>query len=194
MIADGVSFEHPELVSVGDRVRIDTGFLVTGSATVVIGDDCHLFPYGFVQGNGTLTLADHVGLYPYSYLSIGGENGVIEIGHHTHFAAGCSLYGGGGLTIGAHVNVASHTVLSTVQHDPALHPGVPMSATGASGPITVADDVWFGANAVVVPGVSIATGCILGAGAVVTKDTEPYGVYVGVPARRRGDRRPAEES
>lgn len=191
VIDEGVTIEHPELVEVGDRVRIGRGFMITGTARITLGDDCTLMPYGFVQGAGTLTVADHVTFYPYSYLSIGGATGVIDIGHHTHFAPGCALYGAGLLTIGAHVNVASHTVLTTVQHDPTLTPGVPMSQTSEAKPITIADDVWFGANAVAVPGVSIATGCIVGAGAVVTRDTEPYGVYVGIPARRQGDRRPA---
>lgn len=192
VVEDGVSFAHPELVEVGDRVRIERGFVSVGTGRLILGDDSALMPYGFLQGAGSLTVADHVTFYPYTYFSLGGENGRITVGDHTHFAPGCALYGAAGLSIGAHVNVAAHTVITTVQHDPRLTPGVPMSQTGESRPITIADDVWFGANATVVPGVSIATGCIIGAGAVVTKDTTPYGVYVGVPAYRRGDRRPAE--
>ncbi len=45
------------------------------------------------------------------------------------------------------------------------------------------DNVWIGANAVVVPGVRIGTGSIIGAGAVVTKDVEPYSIMGGVPAK-----------
>jgi acetyltransferase-like isoleucine patch superfamily enzyme len=44
-------------------------------------------------------------------------------------------------------------------------------------------DVWIGANAVVVGGITVGHGAVIGAGAVVTKDVEPYGVVVGVPAR-----------
>ena len=47
--------------------------------------------------------------------------------------------------------------------------------------------IWLGARVVVLPGVQVAPGCIVGAGAVVTRDTEPDGVYVGVPARRIRD-------
>jgi maltose O-acetyltransferase len=46
---------------------------------------------------------------------------------------------------------------------------------------------WLGAHVVVLAGVTIAPGCVIGAGAVVTKDTEPNGVYVGVPAKRIRD-------
>ncbi len=49
--------------------------------------------------------------------------------------------------------------------------------------IIIGNDVWIGFGAQVMAGVTVADGCVIGAGAVVTKDTEPYGVYVGVPAK-----------
>ena len=54
--------------------------------------------------------------------------------------------------------------------------------------IIIGNDVWIGYGAQVLSGVVIADGCIIGAGAVVTKDTQPYGVYVGIPAKRIKDR------
>ncbi|WP_269149273.1 acyltransferase [Helicobacter apodemus] len=45
-------------------------------------------------------------------------------------------------------------------------------------------DVWVGANAIILGGVRIAEGSIIGAGALVNKDTEPYSVYAGVPIRK----------
>lgn len=53
--------------------------------------------------------------------------------------------------------------------------------TGAE--IIVEDDVWIGHGAQIMPGVIVSRGCVIGAGAIVTKSTEPYGVYVGVPAK-----------
>ena len=67
-----------------------------------------------------------------------------------------------------------------------------MATTAVAGPISIGDDVWIGSNSSVVPGTSIATGCIIGANAAVIRDTEPYGLYGGVPARRIRDRRPAD--
>lgn len=49
--------------------------------------------------------------------------------------------------------------------------------------IVVEDDVWVGANAVIIGGVRIGSHSIVGAGAVVTRDVEPYSVVGGVPAR-----------
>jgi acetyltransferase-like isoleucine patch superfamily enzyme len=54
-------------------------------------------------------------------------------------------------------------------------------------PVVIGAGSWLGARVVVLPGVHVAPGCVVGAGAVVTRDTEPNGVYVGVPARRVRD-------
>ncbi len=51
------------------------------------------------------------------------------------------------------------------------------------GPVNIGHDVWIGANAIVLSGVSIGTGSVIGAGAVVTKDVPPYAIAVGNPAR-----------
>lgn len=48
----------------------------------------------------------------------------------------------------------------------------------------IEDDVWIGYGAIVMSGVHIARGCIIAAGAVVTKDTEAYTIYAGVPAKK----------
>jgi len=53
---------------------------------------------------------------------------------------------------------------------------------------TIGDDAWIGANVVVTPGVTIADGNLIGAGSVVTGDTEPGTIVAGVPARHIGDR------
>lgn len=49
-------------------------------------------------------------------------------------------------------------------------------------PITVGSDVWIGARAIILPGVTIGHGAVVGAGSIVTDDVEPYAVVAGVPA------------
>lgn len=49
--------------------------------------------------------------------------------------------------------------------------------------IIIGNDVWLGANVVVLPGVKIGDGAIVGSGSVVTKDIEPYTVVAGIPAK-----------
>lgn len=52
----------------------------------------------------------------------------------------------------------------------------------------IGNDVWIGYGAIVMSGVHVADGCIIASGAVVTKDTEPYTIYGGVPAKKLSDR------
>lgn len=55
-------------------------------------------------------------------------------------------------------------------------------------PVVIGNDVWIGANVVIMPGIHIGDGAIIGAGAVVTKNVEPYAIVGGVPARLIGYR------
>lgn len=50
-------------------------------------------------------------------------------------------------------------------------------------PVEIGNDVWIGANAIILPGVKIGDGAVIAAGAVVTKDVEPYAIVGGVPAK-----------
>jgi acetyltransferase-like isoleucine patch superfamily enzyme len=54
--------------------------------------------------------------------------------------------------------------------------------------VFIGNDVWIGYGAIILSGVKIMDGSIISAGAVVTKDTKPYGIYGGVPAKRLSDR------
>ena len=49
--------------------------------------------------------------------------------------------------------------------------------------MTIGNDVWIGRNAIIMDGVTVGTGAIVGAAAVVTKDVPPYAIVAGVPAR-----------
>jgi galactoside O-acetyltransferase len=55
--------------------------------------------------------------------------------------------------------------------------------------ISIGNDIWFGAKVVVLPGVSIGNGCVVGAGAVVTKSFDDYTILAGVPASPIGSRK-----
>ena len=84
----------------------------------------------------------------------------------------------GGLTIGARTLISEFVYVSSHDHglDPRSQP------TGLSKEI--GEDVWIGARAVILPGCrQIGRGAIIGAGSVVTRDVEPYGIVAGNPAR-----------
>ena len=112
----------------------------------------------------------------------------IRAGRNLHMHGGAFLDARGGLTIGAHVLIGPGAVIVTSRHhwsDPSL----PIVLQGhLPEPVTIGDDVWIGANAVIPAGVKLATGTVVGAGAVVTEDTAPYAIVAGVPARPIGER------
>ena len=64
---------------------------------------------------------------------------------------------------------------------------------GMNAPVIIEDDVWLGTNAAVLPGVTVGRGAVVGAGAIVTRDVEPYGIALGVPARVVRKRLPDEQ-
>jgi acetyltransferase-like isoleucine patch superfamily enzyme len=190
-IAPDAYFECPEIMEVGDNVRFMRGFHQQGQlAECRIGSHVTFSNNCFVEGNGSrLLIADHVMFYVGNYVSCGGwDTSFIAIGHHSHFAPNCVLYGWGGLDIAPYCNIAAHTVFATVGHKHQIT-DKPMALSGAQGgPITLEEDVWVAANVTITADTRIARGCVIGANAVVTRDTEPMGVYGGVPARRLRDR------
>lgn len=96
-----------------------------------------------------------------------------EIGKGTMIDMGAVL--GGRAIVGENCHIGAGTVLAGVVE--------PSSAT----PVIIEDDVLIGGNVVVLEGVRVGKGAVVGAGAVVTKDVEPYTVVVGMPAKKVKD-------
>lgn len=87
------------------------------------------------------------------------------------------------LTIGSHVDIASEVMVYNSEH--AVN-STDFHATRA--PVTICDYVFIGPRAIIMPGVTIGTGAIIAAGAVVTKDVPEFTIVAGVPAKSIGDR------
>ncbi|NMO80068.1 sugar O-acetyltransferase [Niallia alba] len=103
----------------------------------------------------------------------------IKVGKNVFINSGCRFQDQGGITIGDGVLIGHNVVLATLNHD--IDPR--KRGTMHPAPITIGNDVWIGANATVVPGVTIGDGAIIAAGAVVTKDVPPNVIVGGVPAK-----------
>lgn len=97
-----------------------------------------------------------------------------SIAEFTHF------WGGGGVAIGDDVLIASHVVITSLTHD--KH-ATRYRDSLLRAPVTIEDNVWIGAGAIILPGVTLGRGAIVGAGAVVTRDVPSGAVVCGVPAR-----------
>lgn len=84
----------------------------------------------------------------------------------------------GGITIGDNSVIASHVKIITGSHD-IQDPNF----TANFAPVKIGERCWIGTSALILEGVTIGDGAVVAAGAVVTKDVEPYTVVGGVPAR-----------
>jgi acetyltransferase-like isoleucine patch superfamily enzyme len=116
-------------------------------------------------------------------------HGPIELGAGASINAFAVLDGGKkGIAIGADTRIASHACLYAFDHG--LAPSAPVRTQPVrSLGIRIGQDVWIGAQACITDGVSVGDHAVIGAGAVVTRDVEPFAIVGGVPARAIGDRR-----
>ena len=116
-----------------------------------------------------------------SYCCINNAVGDVVIGDYTRIGIHCTVIGP--VSIGSHVNLAQGIVVTALNHnydDSTLR----IDQQGVSTkPVVIGDDVWIGANAVILPGVTIGRHVVVAAGAVVTKDVPEYSIVAGVPAK-----------
>lgn len=110
-----------------------------------------------------------------------------SIGRGSSIGVKCELYGP--VEIGNDVMMGPEVVVYTSGHEHSRK-DIPMIQQGSTydKKVVIKDDCWIGRRVIIMPGVTIEKGCIIGAGAVVTRNTEPYGIYGGVPAKRIKDR------
>jgi len=95
----------------------------------------------------------------------------------------------GKIVIHDNVLIAPRCILQTQNHNYIKKSTLIKDQGTSYADITIERDVWLASNVIVLAGVTISEGCVIGAGAVVTKNTEPYGIYVGVPAKKIGERK-----
>jgi len=110
---------------------------------------------------------------PWEKISLGDNSGV-----------GANAYIDGEVAIGSDVMMGRDVMIIGRNHE-SSDPSIPMRLQGFKPyePVSIADDVWIGARVVVLPGVSVGSHAIVGAGAVVASDVPPYAIVGGVPAR-----------
>ena len=105
----------------------------------------------------------------------------ITIGNNFYTNHNRTILDGAKVTFGDNVFIAPNVVFSTAGH--AIDAGQRAKGLEIALPITVGDNVWIGANVSVLPGVSIGSNTIIGAGSVVNKDIPDGVIAAGVPCR-----------
>ena len=109
--------------------------------------------------------------------------GKISIGSGTVIGDKCLIDGRGGVIFGKSCNLSSEVRIWTGQHSVQSS-----SFDYERSPVIIGDRVWISSNVIILPGVTVGDGAVIAAGAVVTKDVEPYSIVAGVPAKKIGER------
>ncbi len=116
-----------------------------------------------------------------SYCCVNNAVGDVTIGDYTRIGIHCTVIGP--VCIGSHVNLAQGITVTALNHN-FTDCSRRIDEQGISTqPVVIGDDVWIGANAVVLPGVTIGKHAVVAAGAVVTRDVPDYTLVGGVPAK-----------
>lgn len=105
----------------------------------------------------------------------------LEVGDHFFANSNCFFMDDAKIRFGNYVFIGPNCAFYTAQHP--IHPLQRNLKLERCLPITVGDNVWFGGNCVVLPGVTIGSNTVIGAGSVVTHDIPDHVVAVGNPCR-----------
>jgi len=133
------------------------------------------------KSTGRIVLGDSVWIERGAVLW--GFDGKINCANNVFLGPYATIYGHGGVEIGENTLVAMHaTILSSNHGIPPIGKKIREQPDKLL-PTTIGRDVWIGANAVILGGVTIGDGAVIAAGAVVTNDVEAAAVVAGVPAR-----------
>lgn len=156
------AFSPEDFRRLGENVIFEPGVLVFHPESIELGSNIYV-------GHNTMLKGYH--------------RNTLSIGDNTWIGQGCFIHSGGGVTIGRCVGIGPFVkIMSTLHAEEGR--GVPiLFASTEEQPVVIEEDSNIGMGAIIRPGVRIGRGCQVGAGAVVTKDTPPYSIVAGVPAR-----------
>ncbi|WP_417464354.1 acyltransferase [Kordiimonas sp.] len=132
-----------------------------------IGEDSFVRPYSYLVETYHIAIGDRVVIRPHTML-MADEYARITIGNDVLIGAGVHMY------VNNHRYDRTDVTIASQGYYP-------------SEDVTIEDDVWIGANAVILPGVRVGRHSVIAAGSVVTKSVDPFSVYGGVPARKLKD-------
>ena len=171
----------PELIAIGNRARAHLRALnqlpreYAGERAAVLRELLGGFGRSWIESPFTVDYGVHTTIGDYSYVNVN-----------------CIFLDSARITIGDRVLIGPGVQLITATHpvEPAARtidfpadPAFPFRAVSEAHPITIGDDVWIGAGAIILPGVTIGAGTTIGAGSVVTRSVPPGVVAAGNPAR-----------
>lgn len=156
--------------ALGERVLISRDARIFSPRTISIGDNVLID--AFVLLNGDITIGKYVHVGPHSEIFTG-KNSNVTIGDYSGISSHVTIYGLSDDFIGPYLN----------------SPTFPVKYRNIiEEPVVLENCVQIGTHCVILPGVRLGTGCSFGSHSLISKSTEPGGVYVGSPCKRIRER------
>jgi acetyltransferase-like isoleucine patch superfamily enzyme len=163
-----------------------------GIENIFIGKNTKIHAYSDLEAiRGKIEIGNNVIINRYVFLL--GNKGFIKIGNGVEINNFTRLDGIGGIEIGNNVLIGPKVEIISYQHNYINKDILIKNQSSCLKKIVINDDVWIGANSVIMAGVNIGTGAVIGDGSIVTKDVEPYSVVVGNPAKKIKERNYSEK-
>jgi acetyltransferase-like isoleucine patch superfamily enzyme len=160
-------FSLDDFASIGENVVIEDGALVLEAKHISIGSNVYIGHYAILRGY---------------------DRGELVIGNDTWIGQFCYINSAGGVEIGSRVGIGPAVKIMSSKHGEEGRDVPVLLCDLEFAQVVVEDDCDIGMGAIILPGVTVGKGSIVGAGAVVTKDVEPYSVVAGVPAKKIKER------
>lgn len=160
---DTGKFKRKDFAKIGKNVVIEPGVLVFHPENIEIGSNVYIGHNAIIKGY-------------YKNQMVIGTN--VWIGQQ------CFFHSGGGIKIGDDIGIGPGVKILTSAHDLSkdnLGPIIELELK--NGPVEIEDGCDIGVGSIILPGVKIGKGTQVGAGSVVTKETKPYSIVAGVPAK-----------
>jgi len=157
-----------------------------------VGEDVFVNPLVSITRPELVSLGNHVAIDPWFHCTTG-----LETGDYVHIQAHVGIIGGkaGLIKMGNFTNISLGGKIICVSDEfkgagMITEPGLPEKYLDArkSGTVIFEDFVNTGANVTILPGVTLKEGSVIGACSLVTKNTEPWTIYAGIPAKPIGRR------
>jgi len=165
------------------NIEISTKSNIQFGSEFIYGKNCRIHEYARISTDfgGKIKLGESVEIHKGVFISSYG--GSISIGNYCSINPNSILYGHGNIKIGNYVRIAANTIIIPANHIFSNKEQNIMDQGETRKGIIIDDNVWVGANVIILDGVIIGEGSVIGAGSIVTKSIPPFSVAVGSPAK-----------
>lgn len=159
--------DRSKLAGIGDGVVIENGALIIDPESVTIGSNVYVGHYVILRGY---------------------KNNRLVIGDDTYIGQMTYINSAGGVHVGSRVGIGPCVKIMSSYHSEEGRDVPVLLCDLEFAEVVIEDDCDIGMGAIILPGRRVGKGSIVGAGAVITRDVEPYSIVAGVPGRKIGER------